>query len=100
LNVVVSLSSADHFAAGVIVATDVNQSTPLRTAATQTGASGTSASATVSGVQSNDLGVNVLATDSDTACTTSQTGQVEEWDLAITGKVTGAGSYRPGSRPP
>jgi hypothetical protein len=95
-NIVVTLSFADTIVSGAKSATDVNQTTPLRTAAKNSSASATSLSATVLSLGANDLCVDVLAVDGSKNVAEGA-DQQNRWEIAVSGKVTGAGSTQPAS---
>lgn len=76
----ITLTEADRIIVASYVSDDVDQSTPLRTAATSTG-SGTSASSTVSGVASSDLLFDGLCVDATGHAIVQGADQTETMDI-------------------
>lgn len=96
-NLVITLNEADNFNVKVLVATDVDQTTPFRTGVTATG-TGTSASVTVASVTADDFVFAILGLDGtghNPSPGASET-EVMERDSTI-GGTEGAAYTQPGS---
>ena len=94
-NAVITLaaSATDQFTWGFIVASNVNQATPLRTAASSAATSGTSASDTVAGLGTGDLVIDVVSIDAGSHAATVGADQTQRWNQENgTANNTGAGS--------
>lgn len=94
-SIVLTMSEADFMVIGVYVADDVNQTTPLRTAATSSG-NAASCTATVGSVGANDLVLDILSIDSTGHAAAVGADQTERFDVDNTGNE-GASSTQPGS---
>ena len=88
--------SSSKAGGGSVSATLVDQTTPFLTAGTGGATSGTTATATVSGIGSADLAFATLAVDSNVAVNVGG-GADERWEVQESGAVTVAGSTRAGS---
>jgi hypothetical protein len=87
---VVTFSTADHAITGVYAANNVNQSTPLRTAAKSSG-SGTSVSNTVGSVATDDLVFDALCLDGGVHSGAVGADQAERWEIDVSGSSYNAG---------
>lgn len=96
-NLVVTLTGADTFVFGAVVAQGVNQTTPVRTAVKQTG-TGTSASVTVASVTVDDLCFDSLEIDATGHAAAPGADQTERWDqVSQAGRNDGVCSTQPGT---
>jgi len=97
-NVVVNMSPNDKWITGVYIADEVDQTTPLRTAAKSTG-TGTSVSNTVSGVVADDLVFDSLCIDGGTHAVAPGADETERWEIDVfsSSYCTGISDTQPGS---
>lgn len=97
-NVVVTLNIADVLVVGIYKADDVDQTTPLATAAKSAATTGTSVSNTVAGVVSGDLAFDALGIDGTEHVAAVGADQTERYDIESGAtQTTGASSTQAGS---